>query len=142
MNRLIGWRTALYEAIDAHRPYPFEWGAHDCALLTADCIKAVTGLDLAAPFRGRYRTQTQSIEALRAAGYRDPAAILVKHFREIAPAHAIVGDAAMVPTSRRRQTAVAPVVGAEVVVFSPGGPMGLISLAEATRAFRIEIGEE
>jgi hypothetical protein len=141
MNRLANWRTAFFDAISAHRPYPFEWGAHDCALLTADCIKAVVGLDLAEPFRGRYQTQTRSLELLRELGYRDTAAILAEHFQEIHPSQAIVGDAALIPLSRRRRAAVAPVVGAELVVFAPGGPMGLVSLTEASRAFRIEIGE-
>jgi hypothetical protein len=141
MNRLANWRSAFFAAIDAHRPYPFEWGEHDCALLTADCIRAVIGVDLADRFRGRYRTQTQSLELLRGLGYRDTAAILAEHFLEIHPSAAIVGDAALIPTSRRRRAAVAPVVGSELVVFSPGGPMGLVSLTEASRAFRIEIGE-
>lgn len=139
MRRLPDWRVDFYQAIEAHRGFAFAWGHHDCAILTADCIKAVTGLDLAAPYRGRYDSQRSGQEALAGQGRADPAAILAEHFEEIAVGHAIVGDAAIIPLSRRRRFAVAPVAGAELVVFSPGGPLGLVPLTEASRAFRIEI---
>lgn len=139
MKRAEHWRPAFFAAITAHRPFPFAWGEHDCALLTADCIVAVTGLDLAAPFRGRYATEEQSRAVLAEVGYENTAAILAAHFNEIHPSRAIVGDAAVIRTPHG--PAVAPVVGSELVVFSPDGPMGLVSRSTAVRAFRIEIRE-
>lgn len=139
MRRAENWRTAFYAAIDAHRFHRFEWGVHDCAVLTADCIQAVSGVDLAARFRGQYASKKQAEELMQAVGWENPVAILASAFAEIHPSRAIVGDAAVVKTSSGPATA--PVVGSELVVFSPGGFIGLVSLSEAVRAFRIEIRE-
>lgn len=139
MKRRENWRVPFFEAIEAHRPHRFAWGTHDCAILTADAIAAITGVDLAAELRGRYSTREEADELLKAYGYGSTVAILAPRFDEIPPALAIVGDVAIVPT--RWGPATAPVVGSEIVVFSPGGPMGLASIAEAVRAFRIEIKE-
>ncbi|MHC2020381.1 DUF6950 family protein [Methylobacterium sp. CM6247] len=35
---------------------PFAWGVADCCLFPSDWILAQTGIDAAAPLRGRYRT--------------------------------------------------------------------------------------
>lgn len=139
MNRLDNWRPPFFEAIEAHRPFMFEWGTHDCAILTADAILATIGEDLAATLRGKYSTRETAAQLLASYGYESAASILATRFDEIRPAHAIVGDVAIVPT--RWGPATAPVVGSELVVFTPGGPMGLASITEAVRAFRIEIKE-
>lgn len=44
---------------------PFSWGENDCALFVADGIKAITGVDIAADFRGRYRNETGAWELIR-----------------------------------------------------------------------------
>jgi len=139
MMRRESWRTDFYEAIERHRPHVFEWGAHDCAILTADAIEAVIGEDLARTFRGRYSKRDETPELLRSHGYESPVEILVSRFDEIHPSAAIVGDVAIVPT--RWGPATAPVVGAELAVYAPGGPLGLAPIEEAVRAFRIEIRE-
>lgn len=137
--RRESWRVDFFEAIERHRPHPFAWGTHDCAILTADCIEAVTGIDPAQGFRGHYSSRDETEALLRARGFDSPIAILASLFDEIHPAFATVGDVAIVPT--RWGPATAPIAGSEIVVFSPGGPMGLAPMAEAVRAFRIEIRE-
>ena len=136
MSRVDNWRVRFFEAIELHRYHSFQWGVHDCAILTADCIEAVTGHDPAQTFRGRYASREETPELLRAHGYESPVAILASTFEEIHPAFANVGDVAIVPT--RWGPATAPIVGAEIVVFHPGGPLGLAPIGEAVRAFRIE----
>jgi len=139
MNRRESWRVDFFAAIERHRWHAFEWGAHDCSILTADAIEALTGEDLAQRFRGRYTTREEADELLRSFGFDSPIAVLATRFDEVHPSAAIVGDVAIVPT--RWGPATAPIAGAEIVVFSPGGPLGLAPISEAVRAFRIEIRE-
>jgi hypothetical protein len=139
LNRLENWRSDFFQAIETHRAFDFAWGTHDCAILTADCIAAITGVDLAAAYRGRYATEQEAGVILAELGYQETAEILAKNFDEIHPSQAIVGDVAVIPVLRSRPWAVAPVVGAELAVFAPYGPLGLVPLDEAVRAFRVEI---
>jgi hypothetical protein len=137
MNRLPDWRPAFVAAIDAHRPFPFTWGRHDCGILTADCIKSVTGLDIARNFRGHYRCRATGAAFVAMCGYETAVDVVAKRFRAIHPSEAIVGDVAVVPT--RRGPALAPVMGAELAAYAPNGVLGAVPLAMARQAFRVEI---
>jgi hypothetical protein len=53
-GRLDGWETRLIDLIAARRTTPFAYGAQDCALWPADAVLALTGRDMAAPYRGTY----------------------------------------------------------------------------------------
>ena len=44
---------------------PFEWGRHDCVLWPADAVLALTGIDHAAPYRGRYSSPLGAARLLR-----------------------------------------------------------------------------
>jgi len=57
MERRPDWPDRLHQALEAVREAPFRWGTNDCALFACDVVEAMTGLDLAADFRGRYRSQ-------------------------------------------------------------------------------------
>jgi hypothetical protein len=37
------------------------WGANDCALFAADAIEAMTGVDIAADFRGKYHDEASAL---------------------------------------------------------------------------------
>jgi hypothetical protein len=67
MARLPDWRTRLARGIGERRNAPFDWGAVDCGLVSADLVKAMTGEDPAAPLRG-YRTRFGALRALKRAG--------------------------------------------------------------------------
>ena len=45
---------------------PFAWGTNDCCLFPADAIKSVTGIDLAAEFRGRYDSAATAFALIKA----------------------------------------------------------------------------
>jgi len=68
VTRLPGWEGALAAYLDAHSNSLFSWGELDCALFAAGGVLAMTGTDIAAPFRGRYRTAQGSARALRRFG--------------------------------------------------------------------------
>lgn len=44
---------------------PFSWGANDCAMFAADAIEAMTGVDVAAEFRGKYSTKLGAFKAIK-----------------------------------------------------------------------------
>lgn len=65
MNRLDDWPTRLVDAIDRAAAKPFIRGRHDCCLFACDCIEAMTGVDVGAPFRGNYNSRMSAAKALR-----------------------------------------------------------------------------
>lgn len=67
-RRLPDWPERLAAYIDARRRQPFAWGQQDCALFAADAVLAITGRDLARPWRGRYRSAAGAARILREQG--------------------------------------------------------------------------
>lgn len=59
----VGWEKALEAALKERKP--FRWGSRDCCLWAAGVVRAMTGQDYAAAWRG-YRTKAQA-EAIKAA---------------------------------------------------------------------------
>jgi hypothetical protein len=99
MKRLENWPTRLVKTIDAAASKPFVWGEHDCCLFACDCILAVTGVDPAAPFRGKYSSKTGAVKALRdyAGNLEDVVEKITRDLRmdEILEARAGRGDLAL-----------------------------------------------
>lgn len=66
LTRLENWDTgALHEFLIERAERPFTWGENDCALFVADAILAMTGVDIAADFRGRYANEEEAFAAVR-----------------------------------------------------------------------------
>jgi hypothetical protein len=65
------WRSRLDAYLDSIEGKPFAWGQLDCALFAADTVLAMTGVDLAESFRGRYSDQEGAAAAIKAAGADD-----------------------------------------------------------------------
>lgn len=65
-RRIGGWDGALVDFLRRRMEHPFEWGRSDCCLFAADAIAALTGIDPAAAFRGRYQDMRGAAAALRA----------------------------------------------------------------------------
>jgi len=145
MPRIKTWRSALFAALDAHRGKPFEWGVHDCAILAADAVAAMTGEDLASPYRGLYASAAEATALLEENGFADAVALAASRFEEIAPAKASVGDLAAVPVGGNSVPialqgvgglALGVVTGAVVQVMGPRG-LAAVPLDAAVRAFRV-----
>jgi Domain of unknown function (DUF6950) len=56
-TRYRDWPQRLELLIEMKKQIPFAWGRNDCCIFVADCIHAMTGIDVAAEFRGQYRTE-------------------------------------------------------------------------------------
>lgn len=72
MTRLDGWERVLVEAVETARSTPFQWGVTDCACWAFEVRARLTGgEDVAAQWRGRYRTATGSLRVMRRLGWAD-----------------------------------------------------------------------
>lgn len=54
LKRFPDWRERLARMLESAQQLSFEWGLFDCALHTANCIKAITGVDPAESYRRTY----------------------------------------------------------------------------------------
>jgi len=62
LKRQKHWETrAFHEFLLARARTGFRWGVNDCALFAADGIRAVTGVDIASDFRGKYADWTSAL---------------------------------------------------------------------------------
>lgn len=97
-QRISNWPTELNNFIETRRATPFQWGKNDCALFAADAVLAITGIDHAAEYRGRYTTRIGSARVLLRSGIKDLRELLSLYFDELAPASVRRGDLACFDT--------------------------------------------
>jgi hypothetical protein len=50
------WPEVLTKFLAENRLRPFRWGSWDCCLFACNGIREITGVDVAAKYRGRYQT--------------------------------------------------------------------------------------
>jgi hypothetical protein len=130
MKRLPGWRGRLAATISAHRGRRFSPGKHDCGILAADCVLAITGVDLAEPYRGRYSTLNSANRLLKERGYASIADLVAELFPEISPALAQIGDLMLVDDT------IGVCNGETVAVYGEHG-VGFLPRSRASRAFEV-----
>lgn len=134
MTRLEYWPQILADFIAA-ADRPFCWGTWDCGLLAADCVQAMTGVDIAAEFRGRYTTARGARRVMR--GSMAEMMARVSHtygMPEIRPAMAQRGDMVMVDTPLGDALGIC--VGARVACAGPDG-LAMLPLSAARCAWRV-----
>lgn len=115
ITRLPDWRPRLDAWIAAAQGQVFVYGVQDCALFAAGAVEAMTGIDLAAEWRGRYASEAEG----RALVGGDHVALA----RSLLPARpsvldATIGDVAIVEAPRGRQ-ALAIVGGEHILGLHP-----------------------
>lgn len=142
MTRHTDWRTRLLAYVSDCAARPFAAGRHDCALFAAGAVEAMTGRDLAAEWRGRYRSIGGGLRLLARAGHADQvafAAHLLPEWLDTAgapwPLRAEVGDVAAVEGDGGRP-ALGIVQGPGIYVLQEGG-LATLPLILAQRAFRL-----
>lgn len=64
IKRRQDWQVRLSQYLTEAGCRRFRWGSHDCVMHCVSAIKAITGEDLGAEYRGRYRGRS-SAKALR-----------------------------------------------------------------------------
>jgi len=143
------WEAKLHHSIETHKAKPFAWGEHDCALSVCNHVQAMTGIDLAAAFRGQYQSEDAALAAMWRI-CRDATTLehvveqlAAQHgIPEIKPLHAQRGDVVLLdnpsPSTglNRQALGIVHLNGRHVIVTGPDG-LRLLRLAHVRRAWRI-----
>lgn len=125
-------RTAILAAyIDEVALKPFAFGVNDCLLMVAGAVERLTGVDHAAPYRGRYRT----LRGARRILGMPPIDFVRRIFEERAhPARAMDGDIAAF--QQDGEWCFGIFIGAHVYVQTENG-IGIRDRSDASRAFKV-----
>ncbi len=138
LTRVADWRRQFDRACDRLRLEPFSWGDNDCAVgLAGNLVLALTGVDVAKGYRGRYATAIGAVRVLRNSGHTSlgdlVAALLPEHAH---PSMARVGDIVTVPDESAIGEVLGVVNGERLFVMTTRG-FGTVDRSCATRAFRV-----
>ncbi|KZN30053.1 hypothetical protein N480_03665 [Pseudoalteromonas luteoviolacea S2607] len=87
---------ALQRYLDTCEDKAFCFGTFDCCLFVADWLKVVNGVDVAADFRGRYKSAIGAKRRLSRLGFSDIQSVFKHHLKPIDIAYAQRGDIALV----------------------------------------------
>lgn len=117
------------------RDRPFRPGSADCALFAAGWIERMTGRDVAAAWRGRYRSLGRGRALLAEAGYPDLASLASSVAHELAhPSMVLPGDVAIVIEEGVEAFGIA---GSPFIhVLAPHGGLDVVPLSRAVRVYR------
>jgi hypothetical protein len=135
MKKVVDWRKRLSDEIERHRRMPFDEAQNNCGLFIADCLIAMTGVDFAAHYRGKFTTLAEAIDLLKADGFSDLCAFAAARLTEIHPVRATAGDIAAFET-QGTGWAFGIINGEMVTVMTERG-LGNMRKSQAVRAFRI-----
>ena len=132
MSRPNNWQSRLQQCIKERWRTPFTWGQQDCAMFAADCVRAVTGVDPAARYRGTY---SDALGAMRVLHATDGLAGLAQATlgEEIDPRMAALGDIGL---SANQGSACLAVCGGNVWYGPGAGGLERLPFDSIKRAWR------
>ena len=142
MQRKSDWQEALDAFLTAHENRRFEYGKWDCCLFVCDAIVAMTGVDLAASYRGQYSTRTGAFhiigEQIGTASIQAVAAnaAAAHNMREVPVPRAHRGDMVLVGRGRDYSLGLVALNGRDVIVASKRG-LWRLPLSRAVRAWQV-----
>ena len=137
LARLPDWRARFAAEMDRQRRDPFAWGSQDCALgLAAGAVTAITGQDVAQPWRGRYVSPSGARRALHKAGVASLADLVASMLPEIPPAFADVGDIGVIEADGPLKQALCVVDASGLIVLTETGH-GRRPREDMIRAFKV-----
>jgi hypothetical protein len=147
VSRFEDWPTRLDRAIREAQDRPAEWGKHDCCLFACDCVQAMTGVDPARKFRGRYKTKRGAFGAVKrfaGGGIAEAAEKIAGELGvpEVPPATAQRGDVVlfrgMLPDGGETDClGVVSLDARHVAAVPPEGGVVLVAVSTVLRAWRI-----
>lgn len=129
--RLYEWEARLSAYVVRVAREGFAPGRHDCALFAAGAVEALTGVDPAAEWRGRYDSVPAGLQLIRAAGHADHIAAAAALLPAIPAAQVLPGDLAVVDGDGGEE-ALGVVQGALIYVLRPK-VLALLPLSAARR---------
>jgi hypothetical protein len=144
LSRHPDWPTRLHSHLYGADAAKFKYGEFDCFLFVADVIEAMTGTDIAAPFRGRYNTRRTAFQV--ASG--DFGATTVEgiaehitathHMPEVTPSKAMRGDLILIERQKGRDHSfgVVGLTGKDILIAIKSG-FGPVPMTQAYRAWHV-----
>lgn len=144
LTRIQHWATrSFHEFLLARAKMPFAWGQNDCALFAADGVLALTGIDIAADFRGKYSDEASAFAAIKSiaggATVADAAAFCAqKHgLAELRfPLMAQRGDLVVFPNGPNLIAGLVHLNGRHVISVSESGLVRFM-ITDVKRAWRV-----
>jgi len=136
MKRLPDWLDQLEAYLAQTAREPFAWGQHDCLLDTSAMIGAMTGVDRAKQYRGKYDDKKSGLALARALGFKDHIEGLSAGLEQIATGHADVGDLVELPGHT------AGIVQGRYIWAMAEQGRALVPYGNAKRAWRIPFPEK
>lgn len=130
IKRREDWLERL-ESYMARPTPPWSYGEFDCALDVANAVEAMTGTDLGADWRGKYKTRAGGLKLVRAAGHSSHFDVFAAVMEGVPPGAANVGDVVELPGRT-----LGIVQGRFVWAASEAGRV-LVPTEQVTRALRI-----
>jgi Domain of unknown function (DUF6950) len=140
--RRDNWQTILHNYLMTRLATPFRYGAFDCCLFVCDCIHAMTGVDPAERFRGKYETRCEALELINAeTGRYSIRSIALKisaeyEMERVSPMLAHRGDACLVRRTGDWSLGIVALDGQTILAVTDSGLLRL-SLHKAVIAFRV-----
>jgi hypothetical protein len=132
----------LQSYLDLHRDEKFKYGARDCCLFTAGCIEAMTGIDIAAWFRGRYSTRKESLALVEERTGKASIQAVIEYvaaehgFQPVPVSLAQRGDMVLIGKGARAVVGVVSLSGLDVMCLT-GNQIVRVALKNATYAWRV-----
>ena len=138
LQRVDNWRAAFSAEVERMRRLPFEWGTQDCGVgLAGNLTLALTGVDVAAPWRGRYSTQAGALRVLRNDGFENLGDLVASVLPEYDhPSRAMIGDVGAIEADGGFGHALCVVDFERVFVLRPDG-FGTLDRSQMVRAFKV-----
>lgn len=144
LTRRPDWPARLHDFVDAVKRNAFDWVSLNCAEhWAAGAVLAMTDVDIAASYRGRYKTAKGAAQMMKGKGFDNLADMLAAHLPEITGVDgepfvggASLGDIAAIPKDDAFGFTLGIVNGEMILVLGETG-MGMVPLFSATRAFRV-----
>lgn len=122
LRRLDDWRARLAAEMDRQRRDPFAWGKHDCAIgFAAGIVEALTGVDMARGFRGKYASPRGALKLLKDEGAESLHAFVAARLPAVHPAFANVGDLGLVASDGPLGEALCMIDASGLVVMTEQG---------------------
>lgn len=135
VERLDGWRLDLMQYLGEVARSEIKIGRHDCALFAAGAVQAMTGVDFAAPYRGRYKTLQGGLRILAQDGFGDHVDLARAHFTAVPVASGCPGDLAVIEAEPVRALGI--IQGGGIYVLQFEGGLGLVPLTRAIEVLRV-----
>lgn len=144
LKRVEHWRTrAFHHFLLERAKTPFTWGSNDCALFAADGVKAQTGTDIAADFRGMYTTEIGAVKTIKSVTggltVADAVVYCANKFGMTELAHPLMaqrGDLVIVEDAGNQVAGLVHLSGRDIAVVGEHG-LHRVPITEVKRAWRV-----